>query len=309
MKTPISHFRLRHLRLVHAIAETGQISLAAQRLAITQPAASRTLSEVERLVGEPLFDRHSKGMRLTLIGEVVASHASTVVGDLEGIAQEVEAYRRGRAGVVRIGAVTGAAVGVVVPAVQNLKRTAKSATVSIDVAPSVDLMERLLRGDLDVVLCRMSRDMDSQLLQVRPGRVEELGYLVRAGHPLADRTGLGLGELAEFSWVIQGRGMPIREAVEQAFLNGGLAMPKDIVDTASLLVALACLHDSDAVAAVSKEVLNLLDTGGGGRWATLNMKESLVLSPYQLVRKRDRPITPICQRLVDLLEVELANRG
>lgn len=306
MATLTSHFRLKHLRLVHAIAETGQISIAGERLAISQPAASRTLAAIERLVGEPLFERHAKGMRPTLIGEVVARHAATVVGDLDSIALEVDAFRRGKAGVVRVGAVTGAAVGFVVPAVQRLKAEARSATVSIDVAPSVDLMEGLVRGDLDIVLSRLPRDMDASPFHIRPGRIEEIGYLVRAGHPLAARKGLTLDDLAAMSWVIQGAGMPIREAIDQAFANRGLPVPRDTVDTASLLVALGYLRNTDAVAAISREVLGLLVQGGSGDWATLDMRESLILTPYQLIRKRERPITPVCERFLELLEAEIA---
>lgn len=302
----LSKLRLRHLRLVHAIAETGQISLAAERLTITQPAASRSLAEIEKLVAEPLFTRRAKGVVPTLIGEVVVRHAATVVSDLDRIALEIDAFQRGKAGVVRVGAVTGAAVGFVVPAVQKLKAEARSATVSVEVAPSVDLMEGLLRGDLDIALSRLSRDMDPGQFNIRPGRVEEIRYLVRAGHPLARHSHLTLEDLAQSNWIIQGAGTPIREAVAQAFRNRGLAMPTDTVDTSSLLVALSYLHETDAVAVVTREVLELLVAAGAGGWTTLDMRESLILSPYQLIRKRDRPMTPICARLFTLLEAEIA---
>lgn len=307
MTTPNSYLKLRHLRLVRSIASCGQISIASEQLSITQPAASRTLAEIERLVGEPVFVRHAKGMRLTLIGEVIARHASVVVADLDRIAVEVDAFRRGNTGVVRIGAVTGAAVGFVVPAVQKLKAEAENATVIVQVAPSVDLMEGLLQGEFDIVLSRLPRDMDASPFHIRPGRVEEIRYLVRTGHPLAGRVGLMLDDLKEAEWVIQGAGMPIRQAVEQAFTNRGLQVPQNTIDTTSLLVTLGYLRDTDAVAAISSEVLDLLVPGASSDWATLDLKDSLILSPYQLMHRRDRPLSPICQRLLGLLEAEIAN--
>lgn len=302
----IPQLRLRHLRLVQAIAQSGQISQAAQQLGVTQPGASRTLSEVEHLIGDALFERHAKGMRPTLIGEVVVRHAATVVGDLDRIGLEVDAFRRGRSGVVRVGAVTGAAVGFVVPAVQKLKAEAQAATISIDVAPSIDLMERLQQGDLDIVLCRLPHDIDARPFHIRPGRVEEIRFLVRAGHPLAQRRKLTLEDLTELSWVIQGGGMPIREAMDQAITSRGLPAPRDTLDSSSLLVALAYLRDTDAIAAITKEVQALLAANDSSEWATLDMRDSQILSPYQLIRKRDRPMTPICERLLGLLEAELA---
>lgn len=305
MATLTSRLRLRHFRLVQAIAETGQISTAATQLAVSQPAASRTLAEIERIIGEPLFERHAKGMRPTLIGEVIMRHAATLVGDLDRIAVEVDAFRRGTAGVVRIGAVTGAAVGFVVPAVQKLKSMARLATVSIDIAPSVDLIDRLMRGELDIALCRLPQNADARPFLIRAGRVEQVRFLVRSGHPLIGLSGLTLDELAGFRWVIQACGMPVREAVDQAFANRGLPIPGDTIDTSSLMVALAYLKDTDAIAAITQEVYELLVPNDSSNWAVLDMKESLILSPYQLIRKRDRPMTPVCESFVQLLEAEL----
>ena len=53
MQGNLHHLQLRHFRLVQAIAATGQLSLAADRLAMTQPAASRSLGEAEAMVGGP----------------------------------------------------------------------------------------------------------------------------------------------------------------------------------------------------------------------------------------------------------------
>ena len=112
MQRAFERLQLRHFRLIHAIAELGQLSHAADRLAITQPAASRVLAEIERLVGQRVFERHPKGMKPTAIGEVMARHAGVLLSGLEQAAGEMEAFRRGRSGTVRVGAVTGAAVSI-----------------------------------------------------------------------------------------------------------------------------------------------------------------------------------------------------
>ena len=56
-----SRLTLKHLRLIAAVAEHRQLSLAAHALTLTQPAASRLLAEIEVLVGAPLFERHPRG--------------------------------------------------------------------------------------------------------------------------------------------------------------------------------------------------------------------------------------------------------
>lgn len=306
METLHSRLQLRHVRLIHAIAETGQLSIAAERLSITQPAASRTLAEIERVLGAALFDRQPKGMVPTDLGRVLIRHAAAIIGEFDSTLHDLDAFRSGRAGAVWIGAVTGPAVSLVVPAIQRLKRDSPMAEIQVDVAPSVDLLAGLVRGDYDFVLARRPPDVDARQLSITPGKVEEIRILARADHPLLHRTGLRLVDLAELEWVIQSAGMPIREAVEQAFTNRTIAVPENTVNTASLLLTLSYLHTSDAIAAVTKEVVELLRATGTGGWATVDLRDEIVLSPYHMMRLKDRTMSPICARLEALLAADLS---
>ena len=61
--------QLRDLRLIEAISATGQLALAAERLSMTQPAASRLLAAIEKTIGSRIFTRHPKGMTPTAVGD------------------------------------------------------------------------------------------------------------------------------------------------------------------------------------------------------------------------------------------------
>lgn len=296
MPTPLSRLQIRHFRLVHAIAETGQLSVAADRLGLTQPAASRMLSEIERMVGAPVFHRHPKGMTATPLGAVLLTHARTLLALLDHADSDVADFRSGRTGSVTIGAVTGAAVGYVVPAVRELKRDAPGAKFRVEVAPSVDLMSGLMNGDFDFVLSRVPPEIDPNRLLVHHGHVENLELLVRDTHPLLSEKGLTLDRLGNLPWVIQARGMPIREAVEQAYFAAGLVPPADVIDSASLLVMLAYLRGSDAISPVAREVYDLLHSTGDGGLRALDLKDPMTLTPYLLVQLRDRQLNPLAIR-------------
>lgn len=305
MELDIRRLNLRHLRLIHAIGETGQLSGAAERLSITQPAASRTLSEVERLVGEPLFHRRARGMVPTPIGTLFLRHADALVGQLASTIVDLRSFAAGMSGLVRIGAVTGPAVRFVVPAVKALKREAPMAEVNVDVAPSVELVDGLLGAEHDFVLARVPPDVDPRLLDIRRGRVEELCFVVRSGHPLAGRRNLRFEQLTDRGWIVQRTGMPIRDAVEQAFINRNLPIPTDIVDTASLVFALGYLRQTDVIAAVTAEVAELFRSAGPDGVAEIHMAESVILTPYHLIRRKGQIQTPICERMFELLVREL----
>ena len=113
-----------HFRLILRIAETGTLQSAAVEIAMSQPSASRMLAEIETLVGAPLFTRHAKGMMLTTIGETILRHARQILQGFDRLETDVQQVANGRAGFVRIGTVTGPAVGMVVPVVRTVRKMA-----------------------------------------------------------------------------------------------------------------------------------------------------------------------------------------
>jgi len=301
MTNLLTSLQLRHFRLVAAIAGQGQLSLAADRLAITQPAASRILAEAERALGAPVFERHAKGMTPTAIGAALVRHAENLVGQIDHAAAELQAYRSGAAGAVCVGAVTGPAVGFLVPAVQALKAGGRNADIRIDVAPSTELMSGLLGGEYDFILSRIPPDVDKRNLVILSHRVEELEFMVRAGHPLAAEKSCGLADLRDQTWVIQSAGMPIRAAVEEAFLTRNIPPPVDVVNSASLLVTIAYLQTSNAVAPASSEVADLLCHADEGGLRRLSMRQPITMPPYYLIRVAGRQISPLAERLLKLV--------
>jgi DNA-binding transcriptional LysR family regulator len=295
-----SQLHLKHLRLIAAIAEHRQVSLAADALGMTQPAASRTLAEAEARVGVPLFERHPKGMLPTNAGEGLARRARNILDELTDAADEVERLRLGRGGIVRIGTVTGAAVGYVVPAIRALKEQSPEAEVHVDVANSEELISGLLALHHDMILGRVPMRMAPAGLSMQRARGERVQIVASAGHAAAARDAVSLADLVGAEWVMQGPGAPIRRAVEDAFLNLGAPLPRNVTNTASLLMALAQLRNPVVVTPVSQEVAHLL-TAGRSDLVILPVQEPILVAPYSLITLRDRRLSPVAVRCHDLL--------
>lgn len=290
------------LRLLTAIARHGQLQLAAAEVSLTQPAASRMLAEIERGLGAPVFLRQPKGMEPTEIGQIVLRRAQAMLREMRSMAAEVQALREGFGGAVRVGAVTGPAVGYLVPAIRQIKRDAPGAEITVDVAPSRDLLRHLAAGDLDFALARVLPEYDSRDFDIRPMRDEKVALLVRADHPLARAPVVTLTELMDYEWIMQDRGAPIREATLEAFGAVGLAEPRNTVNSPSLLLMIAYLAKSDAVAAMSEEVAQLLTLPPvGAGFAVLRLQRDIRVSPYFLLSLRRRPLLPIAARLMHLV--------
>jgi DNA-binding transcriptional LysR family regulator len=298
---------LKHLRLIAAIAEHQQLSLAAQTLSLTQPAASRSLAEIERLCGAAIFERHVRGMTLTPLGEVLARRARNALEEIGEAAVEVARYNAGRGGTVRIGAVTGGAIGTIVPVVQALKRIAPDAEVHVEVGMSRELIRDLLALRLDFVLARIPPEVDAKDFDVVRASEEVIALIVGAGHPGLRQKRVSLVDLLDHDWVMQSTGAPIRMAVEEAVLAHAGRLPSRVTNTSSLLVTIAMLAASTALAPVSREVAELLGGVSQGGIAALPLRERIVVAPYALLSLRNRRLSPVAQRCREMVAEALVD--
>lgn len=288
------------LRLIHEIAQHGQLQMAAETCAMTQPAASRMLAEIERQMGARLFLRQPKGMEPTEIGLTVLRRARVILREMFSMATDVQEMQGGIAGAVRIGAVTGPAVGYLVSAIREIKAQAPEADITVDVLPSRDLLTHLAAGEMDFVLARILPEFDSRDFNILPMRDEKVSFLSRASHPLSRAASVTLTELIDYEWIMQQRSAPIREATLSAFAGVGLPEPRNIVSSPSLLLTIAYLAQSDAVSPMSDEVTQLLLRPPISAGLTiLPMPHEIRVSPYYLLSLRRRPLSPLAVRLRD----------
>ncbi|GHG18104.1 MULTISPECIES: LysR family transcriptional regulator [Paracoccus] len=288
------------LRLVHEIALHGQLQMAADQLAMTQPAASRMLADAERQVGAALFTRQPKGMEPTEIGTAVLRRARVILREMASIEADVNALRGGYAGSVRVGAVTGPAISYLVSAIRSIKEESPGADITVDVMPSRELLMQLAAGEMDFVLGRILPDFDSDSFNILPMSDEKVALMARADHPLARAQLVTLTELAGQEWIMQQRGAPIREATLAAFAGVGLSEPANIVNSPSLLLTIAYLAQTNAITPVSHEVAELLiQPPVGAGFTIIPTPRPIRVSPYFLLDLKRRPLSPLAKRLRD----------
>lgn len=306
MTHPLRNLRPVQARLIAAIAKHGQLQVAASACGLTQPAASRLLAELERQLGARLFERTPKGMEPTPAGTLLARHATRLVDGLGHLSAEFAELQAGLGGAVRVGAVTGPALGQLVPAIQRFKAEAPLVNVSIEVAPSVTLVPALERGDLDFALARLPAWIDDRSFQIEPARHEVVRLLVREGHPMLGRGPLDLRELHTLPWILQDQGTPIRHAVDSAFHAEGLSSPPNVTTTSSLLAIIALLRESDAIAPMSQEVVNLmLEPPVSAGFRQLPFARNISVEPYMILTLRDRELPRAAQKLLRLVRTSI----
>lgn len=293
--------KLQHLRLVAAMAGSGQISAAAAQIGVSQPAASRLLAEVEQLIGQPVHIRQGRGMVLTAQGAALARRAARVLIELSDMTRELAEIGAGTGGHVRIGAITGAALDRVLPALQLAQAALPDVTVTVEVGASEQLAEMILQGRIDFALCRLPSLRDPADFSFDPLGDEQVNLVVRRGHPLLSRPGLTPPDLLRHDWVLPGPDAVLRQAVLARLTELGLPAPPGRLTTSSFLLTLAMLGQTDAIAPLSRPVAQRFATAPDAPFATLPLDLGIRMAVFGLLMRQDTGLTPAAARVKALI--------
>lgn len=285
------------LRLLAELDRAGALGSAAARIGVAQPAASRLLAEMEALLGLPLHERHGRGMQLTPVGRVLARRAARIEIELADAAHELAEAATGRAGVVRVGAVTGPALSLVMPVLIALQRELPEFRAEVTVGTSITLCDQLRDGRLDFALARLSPG-ETQL-EARMLAVEPLSLVVRRGHPLLVRPILSVDDLLAYDWVMGDDETLLTQTVVARLTELGLPQPIRRISTSSFLFTLALLNQTDAIAPLATPVVDSFAGNPSVPFVSLPIDLGLSVAPFSLVTRTGAQMTPSAQRLID----------
>lgn len=297
--------KLSHLRLLHALAETGQIGLAAGRLSIAQPAASRLLAEVERIAGQPVHLRTGRGITLTPMGQALARRAARVVTELRDAEREITEIASGGSGHVRIGSVTGPALDRLLPALRTARLALPGITAEAVVATSDVLGQHLMSGRLDFAIGRMPDGMEDQLTLSAPIDSEPVALMVRRGHRLALQDHIEPTDLMGYDWVLPPPEALLTRAVLARLRALGLPQPPQRLATASFLLTLALIQQSNAIAPLARAVCDRFGSAplspAGTPYVILPLDLGITVEPYGLLTRTGTILTPVARRLATMI--------
>jgi DNA-binding transcriptional LysR family regulator len=292
--------RLRHLQLMVALSETESLRRAADELAITQPAATKALKELEDTIGVSLFVRHARGMEPTIFGEAVMRYARVVFEDLDELRDELAAIEAGDIGKVRIGAVMAPAPELLTHAIVALKAAHPRLQISVQIDTSDVLVQALQQDQLDIMLGRIPDGFPALDLSFETLGEEALSIVTRPGHPVARATVRPqLAELATYPWIVQPHPSPMRQIIDQTFRESRVAPPVSTVETSSILTTLSLLLDSDMLAVLPTSVAHYYVELG--TMAALGTPLRGRLAPYGLILRKNRRIRPATQLVIDAI--------
>jgi len=295
----INNLKLRQLRLLVALDNERKLQLAAERLNITQSAASKMLAEIEALARVPLFERTARGVEPTAYGSILIRGGKSVLADLDQVTDEFAGYKSGELGTVSVGTVAKPSIDLVVDVIQYLGEKLNRVNISLDVSTSPPLITRLLALEFDFVVARIPAGIDPRQFDYFEIGAEEAVLLVRAEHPLAGRETVELEDMADQQWICQPRESFMRQALERLFMSRGVTPPRRVINTESFFASVGIAAGIDAIVPVPMLVFDLVDPQ---RFKVLRLRDRLLLENYGLIKLRKRALSPAAALLFDAMK-------
>lgn len=205
-------FTLRQMEVLVAIGRESSVSRAAEALSMTQSATSMALAELERQFNTRLFDRQGKRLQLNTEGRELLPRAM----ELLDRAQELEALLEGNAGAgsLRIGATLTIGNYLATLLIGDYMRKNPGSRVELEVQNTSAIVEQVAHFRLDFGM--IEGDSHHPDLLITPWVDDELVIFAAPDHPLANKPGLQLQDLANEAWILRERGSGTRQVFDAA---------------------------------------------------------------------------------------------
>lgn len=290
--------KLHHLRDLLAIVDHGSINAAARNLGIGQPALSRSIRELEKDLGTPLLERHTRGALLTPLGELFARRAALAMGEL----------RRGKD---EIHQALGGMQGTVVTCLSSLAHLAllPDALRPFNVRfPKVQL--HIIEGIYSMVEAQIKNGLIDLYVGPSPpeGVTPELHIeklfdntgtvFCRRGHPLENAR--SLAELGDVLWVTTRHITHDESQYHEMFAQAGLPPPQLTVRAETALTWITAIAYSDMMSISPRQWVSSPIVS---HWLTpVPIQGVIAAPPIVLIRRAAIPLTPAAEFFCDLLQ-------
>ncbi|PMR67478.1 pca operon transcription factor PcaQ [Halomonas heilongjiangensis] len=252
-----ARIKLRHLQAFLEVARQRSFARAAERLAITQPGMSKTIRELEELLDTSLFERTPQGVALTQAGLTLLRHAGPALRALEeGVGAIGDTHQGTRW--LRVGALSTVESRLLPEALHRWHAEGSAhgeVGVNVVTGPSAFLLSRLRRGELDLVVGRMTEAREIQDLAFEHLYYERLLLVVRAGHPLAGVDPLPPEALTDHPWVLPPPQTTLRQQVDSFCVRHALSLPSRLLETLSLPLSRHYTLESEAIWVAPEEAV------------------------------------------------------
>jgi DNA-binding transcriptional LysR family regulator len=290
---------LRDVEYFAAIAEHGQVQLAAAALGLSQPALSKSLRRLEASMNTKLLKRTPKGVELTSVGSALLARVGKLRLSLDDVTREIADLSGGRAGRLRIGSNASSALDFLPKACEVLMEEAPKLSLKVAVLERDALLTGIRNGELDFAIVSNMASHQPDLIEI-PLYEEDYRVYASAKHPLAKRRQLTLADLVNERWALANINGPTGRYLTHSFAQAGLPPPIIAIESTFVpmrhhLIATSKLFGINSRAAVNYAVAHF-------PIVELQVNDFSIARRGGVVYRKDAYLPPAALRFIEILK-------
>jgi DNA-binding transcriptional LysR family regulator len=288
----------RQLQHFLAAAQHGSMHAAADAVAISQPALTKSIRRLETTLGVRLFERHARGVRLTVFGEALLLHARSLEAELRHAHETMRELRSTTSGLVRLGAGPSMTASLLPRLTERLMGQGPAIRLHVRTGLNDSLLAALKNGEIDFAITGMPAEPVAGLRH-RPLFADNVVVAARRGHRLA-AGGATMADLARSRWIMPNRNVMTHVRLAELFNKQGFDGPDIWIETDFVPYLLDVVAGTDLLSYVPAQLISRRDL------VAIDMPGTTWRRAVSLSYWRRRTETPASRLLLSVLEEVVA---
>ncbi|MDB5554053.1 MAG: hypothetical protein JWL86_4037 [Rhizobium sp.] len=288
----------RNLRAFLAVARAGNLTAAADKIGLTQPALTKTIRRVELDFGAKLFERTTRGMFLTPAGKLLLERAERIELHYRQGKEEIQLMETGALEEFRIAAGVAYHVAIAPDLVKRLSFEFPRTRFALYFQVAGQALPRLMSGELDLVLGALDH-APVEGMEVLPLLHVEMVVYACAESALGQREAVTPRDLAGKKWVVYQRDPVMLSRLNSYAAENKLPVPEVVMEIDSLLASFRVVQGTDFVTSATTVVRQSAEEEG---LKMLNLERGIWFFDSGAAYRRSQRNYAIMRRALDILQ-------
>ncbi len=235
-----------------AVAKTRSFTAAAAAIGISQPAVTKSIADLEREIGYPIFHRTARGAVATQAGRSFIERASRIMDDVQELLRAPSGDSDPFSGVLRIGVCPASLQWQLVETLDVLLDRHRAIRLDVDGADFERIVQQLQNGALDLAVGFDEAFAGWPDLARKPLGLLHSTLFVRKGHPLLTASSLSADDLAQFDFISPSESRPYGDAIRKLYDRVGVSWQKKVHVLDYFPAVARIIKHSDTIAIVNQ---------------------------------------------------------
>lgn len=286
--------KINQLKNLRAIIQHGSIRAASQATHQTQSAMTRSIQELEKIVGVALLDRSARGVLLTDMGRLFEPRMSMVLNELERAVDELQQKESASHGVVMFGCSHLPAFSIMPGVIKRFQLRHSQAKLTVIEGQLSELLTSLRLGRLDFFIGIITPDIALHEFCDEPLSIVRFGVIAQKEHPLVKST--SLKELRNAKWYLPTASAGFFSLIEGIIFPYGKGAECSVLFGDSTTIAEQLILTEGYLSIGPQSMLDIPYLKG--KLSLINVTESLPSGSYSLIYRQQQTLTPIARMLM-----------